>query len=80
MRKELINIGKGSKKAFTTQLNSKKKNKVLKDYCSLIEKNKKLIIKHNKKDVYNAQKKGLKHNLIHRLILDEKKIFNIINF
>ena len=41
MRKELINIGKKSKKAFTTQLNSKKKNKVLKDYCNLIEKNKK---------------------------------------
>ena len=79
MRKELINIGKKSKKAFTTQLNSKKKNKVLKDYCNLIEKNKKIIIKHNKKDVYYAQKKGLKQNLINRLILDEKKIFNIIN-
>jgi glutamate-5-semialdehyde dehydrogenase len=79
MRKELINIGKKSKKAFTTQLNSKKKNKVLKDYCNLIEKNKKIIIKHNKEDVYDAQKKGLKQNLINRLILDEKKIFNIIN-
>ena len=79
MRKELINIGKKSKKAFNAQLNSKKKNKVLKDYCNLIEKNKKIIIKHNKEDVYDAQKKGLKQNLINRLILDEKKIFNIIN-
>ena len=79
MRKELINIGKKSKKAFNAQLNSKKKNKVLKDYCNLIEKNKKIIIKHNKEDVHDAQKKGLKQNLINRLILDEKKIFNIIN-
>ena len=79
MRKELINIGKKSKKAFSTILNSKKKNKVLKDYCNLIKKNKKLIIKQNKKDIYDAQKKKLKQNLINRLILDEKKISNIVN-
>ena len=79
MKKELINIGNKSKKAITSQLNSKKKNKVLKDYCDLIKKNKKLIIYQNKKDIFNALKKGLKKNLIDRLILNEKKISNIIS-
>ena len=79
MKKELIKIGNKSKKAFSFELNSKKKNKVLNDYCNLIEKNKRIIIYQNKKDVYQAQKEKLKKNLINRLILNEKKIFNIIN-
>ena len=33
MKNELIKIGNKSKKAFSFELNSKKKNKVLKDYC-----------------------------------------------
>jgi len=78
MKKELINIGKKSKKATNLQINSKKKNKVLQDYCILIKKNKKIIINENKKDIYDAKKRGLKKNLINRLILDEKKILNII--
>ena len=57
----------------------KKKNKVLKDYYQLIQKNKKLIIKENKKDIQNAYKKKIKENLIERLILNEKKILDIIN-
>ena len=57
MKNELIKIGNKSKKAFSFELNSKKKNKVLNDYCNLIEKNKKIIIYQNKKDVYKAQKK-----------------------
>ena len=79
MSKELINIGKKSKKAFSFHINSKKKNKVLIDYCTLIKKNEKLIINQNRKDVYAAKKRGFKKNLIDRLILDEKKIANIIN-
>ena len=79
MIKELINIGKKSKKVINFQINSKKKNKVLQDYCNLIKKNKKLIINQNKKDIYYAEKKGLKKNFIDRLILNEKKIFDIIN-
>ena len=79
MKNLLINIGKKSKKAFINKLSSKKKDKVLKDYYHLIEKNRKLIIKENKKDVKNAIKKGIKNNLIKRLILDDKKISNIIN-
>ena len=78
--KNLLNkIGKSSKKAFSIQLKSKKKDKVLKNYYQMIEKNKKLIINENKKDIQEAYKKKLKDNLIKRLILDEKKIFNIVN-
>ena len=79
MKKELIDIGHKSKKAITSELNSKKKNKVLKDYCDLLKKSKKLIINQNKKDIFDARKKNLKKNLVDRLILDEKKISNIIS-
>ena len=79
MKNLLINIGKKSKKAFINKLSSKKKDNVLKDYYHLIDKNRKLIIKENKKDIKNAIKKDIKDNLIKRLILDDKKISNIIN-
>ena len=79
MKNLLINIGKNSKKAFSNQINSKKKDKILKDYYRLIEKNKKLILNENKKDIKNAIKKKVKDNLIKRLILDGKKISDIVN-
>jgi len=79
MRTLLKNIGKKSKKAFSYQINSKKKDKVLKDYCLLIKQNKRLIIDENKKDLRNAFKKKIKNNLIKRLLLDDKKILDIIN-
>ena len=79
MKNLLINIGKKSKKAFSNKINSKKKDKILKDYYLLIEKNKKLILNENKKDIKNAIKKKVKDNLIKRLILDGKKISNIVN-
>ena len=79
MKNLLINIGIKSRKAFTNKLSYKKKNKVLKDYYQLINKNRKLIINQNKKDIKNANKKKINNNLIHRLILDDKKISNIIN-
>ena len=79
MKNLLINIGKKSKKAFSKQLNTKKKDKILKNYYQLIKKNKNQIIKENKKDIQNSYKKKLKDNLIKRLILDDKKILDIIN-
>ena len=79
MKNLLINIGKKSKKAFSNQINSKKKDKILKDYYRLIEKNKKLILNENKKDIKNALKKKIKDNLIKRLILNDKKISDIVN-
>tara|TARA_X000001036_G_C20566254_1_gene760700 strand:- start:270 stop:455 length:186 start_codon:yes stop_codon:yes gene_type:complete len=57
MKKLLFSIGKKSKKAFSHQINTKKKDKVLKDYCRLIKQNKHLIINENKKDIKNAYKK-----------------------
>ena len=79
IKKILTNIGKKSKSAFAHQVDAKKKNKVLIDYCSLIRKNQKLIISANKKDVNRSINKGVKKNLIERLILNEKKIDNIIS-
>ena len=74
MKNLLLNIGKKSRKAFSNELSAKKKDKVLKDYYQLIEKNKKSILNENKKDIKNALQKNLRDNLIKRLILDEKKI------
>ena len=79
MKKKLINIGKKSKKAFFLQPTTKKKNKVLKDYCKQIKKSEKLIISQNKKDIYYAKKNGLKKNLIDRLILNHEKISKIVS-
>ena len=79
MRKILINIGLKSKRAFAQSINTNKKNKVLSDYLKLIKKNEYLILKENKKDINQAIKIKLKDNLINRLILNEKKILDIIN-
>ena len=79
IKKILTNIGKKSKSALAHQVDTKKKNKVLIDYCSLIRKNQKLIISANKRDVNRSINKGVKKNLIERLILNEKKIDNIIS-
>ena len=57
MRQLLTKIGKKSKEAFAVQINSKKKDKVLKDYYNLIDRNRKLIINENKKDIKIAYKK-----------------------
>ena len=78
MRKLLTKIGKKSKEAFAVQINSKKKDKVLKDYYNLIDRNRKLIINENKKDIKNAYKKKIRPNLIQRLVLNDKKISSII--
>ena len=79
MKKKLINIGTKSKKAFLLQIDSKKKDKVLKNYYQLIFKNKKSILNANKKDVSLAYKKNLNESLINRLVLSEKKILDMIN-
>ena len=79
MKNLLFNIGKKSRKAFSEGIDTKKKDKVLKDYYLLINKNKKLILRENKKDINNALKNRLKDNLIKRLILNDKKIADITN-
>ncbi len=79
MNNLLKNVGKKSKRAFSIRLNTKKKNKILRDYYQLIERNKESILKENEKDLKNAYKKKLRDNLIKRLVLDDKKILNITN-
>ena len=79
IKKILTNIGKKSNSALAHRVDTKKKNKVLIDYCLLIKKNQKLILSANKKDVNRSLSKGVKKNLIERLILNEKKIDNIIS-
>ena len=48
MSKLLNKIGQNSKIAFRNRINLKKRNKVLKDFCNLIIKNKQKIIFENK--------------------------------
>ena len=76
--KKLIYIGKNAKKAASIEISAKEKNRVLRDYCKIILKNKELIIKENSKDISLAVKKNLAENLINRLILNEKKILDIV--
>ena len=75
--KNILTIGQKSKLAFENlkKINHKRINKTLEDYIKLISLNKKKIIKENKKDVKNLKR----HNVLDRLILNEKKIDAIIN-
>ena len=79
IQKMLTSIGKKSKSALVHQVDTEKKNKVLIDYCTLIKKNQKLILSANKKDVHRSINKGVKKNLIDRLILNENKIDSMIS-
>ena len=67
-------IGKNAKKAIQNKINTKTKNKVLKKYIFLIEKEKKSILRSNLKDIKFSLKKKLNNNLIDRLILNSKKL------
>ena len=70
-------IGKNARKASLGKINTKIKNKVLKKYVLLIDKEKNLILRENAKDIKFSFKKKLKNNLIDRLVLNHKKL-NII--
>ena len=74
--KNILTIGKKSKQAFENlkNVNHKKINKALDDYVKLILINRKKIIRENAKDVRNLKRK----NVLDRLILNEKKIDDII--
>ena len=77
MKKYINVVGQNAKKASLKKINRKLKNRVLKKYLLLINKEKKFILGANKKDVNLAIRKGLKSNLINRLALDEKKLEDI---
>ena len=77
MKKHLNLTGKKAKLALLKKIGTKKKNKVLKAYVLLIEKEKSLILNENAKDVRFAFKKKLKKNLIDRLTLNLEKLNTI---
>jgi glutamate-5-semialdehyde dehydrogenase len=79
MKDYLIKLGKQAKKASIKSVTSKKKDKVLQDYCNLIFNNQLNIVRENKKDLRQAKNKKLKENLIKRLLIDKKKILQIVN-
>ena len=62
---------------YLSKLNEKKRNAVLKQFCIYLNTYSKLILKENKKDITYAKK--IKSNMIERLILDKKKMIQIIN-
>ena len=72
-------IGQKAKKATLKKINTKTKNKVLKKYTLLLDKEKNSILKANVKDIKLALKNGLKDNLINRLSIDQKKLNSIRN-
>ena len=78
MKLNLQKITKNSRVAFDSKVDPIKKNRVLKNFSRLLQKNKKKIIKENYKDIKFARKKKIKDNLIKRLEIDDKKINNII--
>ena len=70
-------IGIKARKASDKKINTRIKNKVLRDYAILIIKEKNLILKENTKDIEFAKKKRLKENLINRLLINKKKLEDI---
>ncbi len=77
MKVSLEKITKNSREAFKNKIDPIKKNKVLKKFIILLQKNKRKIINENQKDLRFAKKKKIKENLVKRLEIDEQKI-NII--
>ena len=72
-------IGQKARQASLKKINTKIKNKVLKRYALLLDKEKNSILKANINDVKFALKKGLKSNLIDRLTINQKKLNDIKN-
>jgi len=77
MNKYMNLIGIKSRKASGNKITTKTKNKVLKDYAKLLDKEKNFILKENTKDIKFANNRGLKKNLISRLLINEQKLNDI---
>ena len=77
MKNYLNRIGINAVKAGLKIINKEKKNKILKDYVSLLTKYNDKILKENLKDLKIARQKKLDINLINRLELNDKKIEGI---
>ncbi len=72
-------VGAKARKACKHEVNTIVKNKVLNKYAQLLQKEKKLILKQNLKDIGYARKIGLKDNLVNRLLINETKLKDIQN-
>ncbi|WP_415308217.1 glutamate-5-semialdehyde dehydrogenase [Candidatus Pelagibacter sp. Uisw_099_02] len=72
-------IGKKAREASLQKISTKIKNEILKNYVSLLNKERNSIITANKKDIKFALEKGLQDNLIDRLTIDHKKLDNLKN-
>ena len=70
-------IGIKSRKASEKKINTYTKNKVLNTYALFLDKEKKSILRENKKDIKFAKSKKLKQNLINRLYINELKLRDI---
>ena len=70
----LYSLGKKAQISFKNRINTRTKNKVLEKFASLIEREKKLIIGENNKDINFAIKNKVKENLLNRLLLNSIKI------
>ena len=77
MSKFMNLTGIKSRKASEKKINTYTKNKVLNTYALLIDKEKKSILRQNKKDIKFAESKKLKQNLINRLYINELKLRDI---
>ena len=77
MNKIMNSIGQNARKAILNKIDTRTKNKILKRYALLLDKEKNSIISANQKDIKFAKKKGLKNNLIDRLTIDHKKLVDI---
>jgi len=76
MKKNLYTMAKSAKEAAVkvSMLGSEKRNKVLVSMSKSLLKNKKTILKANKKDVSLAKKNGKSNAIIDRLILTDSRI------
>ena len=72
-------IGQNAKKASLEKISTTVKNKILKRYALLLDKERNSIIKENIKDIKFALRKRLKNNLIDRLTINHDKLDNIKN-
>ena len=79
MNKMMNSIGIKSRRASEKKIDLDTKNKVLKFYAELLDKENKSILRENSKDIKFAQNKGTKENLINRLRIDGVKLKNIKN-
>ena len=77
MNKFMNLIGVKARNALKIKIDTKIKNKVLNDYASLLDKEKKNILIQNKKDVNLAKKNKIKENLINRLSINPIKLRGI---